>query len=247
MKLKAILLTPVGFSIFLYAVLYGSSAIAGSYSCEAEIVNARIKILLLRYGGTKQGKAINQYSNFITAITNRLNSIGPAMQNFVTDEPEAFMYLDDLEVEPQDTDPTLSASGRHIYWEKTGSLELLRGNLLPGSPHFSVQSHIFIGDLRGRYPHKEVVVKLPLLDEKGPPMLDSHSVVTLYALAMDASAFDCDWLKWRLLEAAFSALMDLKNQEDGLKGDLIELEQAINCEMAQIQKALSPKCKKGNK
>jgi hypothetical protein len=223
----------LGLTIFALGGLRSSYAIAAECLSETAMLNARIKILLLRYGGTEHGEALNQYTEFISLITRRITNLGPQIQERDRTEhtENAFTYLNDLEVEPQDTDPTKSRSGRHNYWENTESLELLRGTLRRRNSDYYTESDIYIGDLRGVYPRDEVTVTLPILDSEGPRILDFHSVVTLYALAMDASQLGCKYQAWIILESAFSILQDLKGPGQDLQGDLRKLEQAIQAEM----------------
>jgi hypothetical protein len=119
---------------------------------------------------------------------------------------------------------------RRLYWDKSNSLELLRGRVwlgTSGKPHV-VQSDIYIGDLRGAFPRSDVVVKLAIDPDEVSTTNDSHSVVTYFALAMEARRLGCDQaISRNLLARAKSILQDIRRRAGALPGDLAVLEKVI--------------------
>jgi len=122
------------------------------------------------------------------------------------------------------------------------ALQLLRGRVWagekPGQP-YRVESLIYIGSLRGSFPHAEVVVKLPIKPEQVPTTNDSHSAVTYFALAMEARRLKCDpAVSIGLLGKARSAIKDIRRRDKKKEpeGHLSELEAAVVNELNELKK-----------
>ena len=207
-------------------------------------VQPRLSIPLFRYAGSEDGEAKNPFSRFQAVVTVKLATLIGEVQQGISAEhktggagPNAFAlsYLDDLGLyQPKEgpiPDTLNTIPKRETYWQKQNALQLLRGELWPGQPYF-VDSHIFIGDLRGGFPAPEVNVRLLVQPEMVPTTNDGHSLVTYYALAMDARRLKCDPAIVRgLLSRAWSVLQDLRHRPGGLSGDLEKLEPLVRSEL----------------
>jgi hypothetical protein len=205
----------------------------------------RVQIPIFQYSGAEQGDAKNQFSLYQGIIRVKLSTLIGEIQPPIgkrdqatgqLDVPvQALEYLENVGVHMPSGSPikdTLTTVQlKKIYWDQTNALELLRGTLWPGNPYF-VDSEIYIGDLRGEYPRGEIRARLLLEPERVPSTNDTHSLVTYYALAMDARRLECDPAIVRdLLSRAMSILQDLRGREDQVVGDLAELEVALKQEL----------------
>lgn len=208
-------------------------------------VQPRLSIPLFRYAGTEDGEAKSHFSRFQAVIAVKLIALaGEFLQPDVAETDlsrrkvafnSRLEYLSHLALYvPEDgpiPDSLNTLAKRDIYWRRQNALALLRGELWPGQPHF-VDSRVFIGDLRGRFPASEIHVRMPIQPELVPSTNDSHSLVTYYALAMDARQLKCDPAIVRsLLSRAWSVLQDLKRRDGGLVGDLGGLEPLLRREL----------------
>lgn len=188
----------------------------------------RLIIPLFKYAGTEVGEAQNQFSQFKGIIVRKLTTL--------IDELQDYAYLSKLDIHLPGgspiSDTLTNPEKRHVYWRDTNALELLRGTLWQGNPYF-VDSEIYIGDLRGNFPRREVHTRLLIAPENVPSTNDTHSLVTYYALAMDARRLQCEpALVRHFLSRAYSILQDLKGRPGGLVGDLVAIEAIIEAELS---------------
>lgn len=221
---------------------YLSVAIAGLFICfgvptklMAECADIsptnqpRLIIPLFKYSGAEVGEAQNQFSQYKGIIVRKLSAL--------IDELPQYTYLENLDIHLPGglpiTDTLTNRQRRQAYWTDTHALELLRGTLWSGTPYF-VDSEIYIGDLRGRFPRNEVHMRFAIEPENVPSTNDTHSLVTYYVLAMDARRLKCEpALVRRFLSNAYSILEDLKGRSGGLDGDLAAMEAIIKDELSK--------------
>lgn len=151
----------------------------------------RRTIVLFDYSGAEQGEAKNQYSLFKGALRDKMTVWLEELADLRSGAP----FLDDIRLHPQGSAslPDTLAGPRDVeeYWRRNRALELLRGGVLPGDGSFSVQSRIYLGDLRGGLGSPSVAVSLPIAGSEFANASDSHSLVTYYALAMEAKRLGC--------------------------------------------------------
>jgi hypothetical protein len=227
------------------AAAFTVSTAAAQCSGITASVQPRLTIPVFRYAGSEDDEARSHFSRFQAVLGVKLETLIGEVQQADSGEsgvdpgvgpsPQRLDYLRDLGLYvPQDgpiTDTLNTLAKRETYWRKQNALQLLRGEMWPGQPYF-VDSRIFIGDLRGSFPSPEVHVRMPVRPELVPSTNDSHSLVTYYALAMDARRLRCDPAIIRsFLSRAWSVLQDLKRRPDGLLGDVAKLEPLIKREL----------------
>lgn len=222
-----------------------SSLAAAECTGISASVQPRLIIPLFRYAGSTESVASNNFSLFQAVITTKLNALVGEVQQRVSMQGDASTsngatdiglgYLRALQLYiPQDgpiPDSLNTPEKLETYWRKQNALQLLRGELWSGKPYF-VDSHIFVGDLRGDFPSTVINVRLAIRPELIGNNNDSHSLVTYYALAMDAKRLKCDPAIVRnLLSRAWSVMQDLNRREGGMVGDMIELERSLKHEL----------------
>ena len=120
----------------------------------------------------------------------------------------------------------------HIFWDESNSLEVLLGRVRLKNNIYSVRSNIYLGDLKGNLDKPSITLDLPIIDEQFDTTRDSHTIVTLYALAMDA--INCNkppWIIQHLLSEAYERLSDIPDSVMGIK----ELKKAIFDELIKLR------------
>jgi hypothetical protein len=238
-------LSLAGWTMAIGATALTASPAADQCSGISASVQPRLTIPVFRYAGSEDGEARNHFSRFQAVLSVKLATLIGEVQQADSGKSEVdpaagrsalrLDYLRDLGLYvPKDgpiTDTLNTLAKRETYWRVQNALQLLRGELWPGQPYF-VDSSIFIGDLRGSFPSPEVHIRMPVQPELVPSTNDSHSLVTYYALAMDARRLRCDPAIVRsLLSRAWSVLQDLKRRRGDLVGDVAKLEPLVKHEL----------------
>jgi len=98
-----------------------------------------------------------------------------------------------------------------------------------------VKSNFHLGALKEYFPYDVVKITLPVSSGEFGNTQDSHSLVILYALAMDAKrqGFNKSHIA-RFLTAANNKLADIKRRGGALGDDLAELEKALHKTTAEL-------------
>lgn len=167
--------------------------LAPALACDPQAAGGapRRTIVLFDYSGAEQGEAKNQYSLFKGALRDKMAVWFEELADLRRGAP----FLDDLKLHPQGGSslPDTLAGPRDVeeYWRRNQALELLRGGVLPRNGSFSVQSRIYLGELKGGLASTSVSVGLPIVSSEFANASDSHSLVTYYALAMEAKRLHC--------------------------------------------------------
>jgi hypothetical protein len=219
-------------------MLFSFPATAQTCPRSGTNLQPRLIIPLFRYEPTSDSTARSQFELFRSVVGTKLSTLaeeakGAAIHSGVqtTNFPDGLtLYLR----AGQPLDDTLQdLTKRRQYWEQSDSLQLLRGRVwlgVPGKPF--VQSDIYIGELRGAFPRPEVVVRLAVDPDEVATTNDSHSVVTYFALAMEARRLGCDQAIARsFLARASSILRDIQRREKKLSGDLAALDAVVDQEL----------------
>jgi hypothetical protein len=187
----------------------------------------RLELRVFKYDGVTAATEAS-FSLFVGILSEKLANLpyeaggsGPGMD-----------YLRKLTLKPTDASkieppPSSRIDDLRTIWEFQNShLLLLRGILYPDPavPNgYQVTSSIYWGDLRPPDLRETVQAKLPITPEGFADARDSHSMVTLFALAMDAKRREChSSVVLHLLEKALEKAHDLERGGQ-LTGDLGKL------------------------
>lgn len=194
----------------------------------------RYVIALFKYQGAVQGqKADEKFSNFHGILEVKLlNLKKEVVQTWLgrRDASERLDYLNKISIRFKGIDSF--SKPEDIYkWMKNESdvLTLLRGSIISDdNVTYKVYSNFYLGDLKEYLPYDVITVSLPIMSSEFANTKDSHTLVFLYALAMDAkrlgSAKDHIAL---FLKAASNRIADIKRRQGNLSRDLGEIEKAI--------------------
>jgi hypothetical protein len=155
----------------------------------------RAEIHMFRYAGTHEQPAMGAFLDFRDIISQKLLLLARE----VTEPDTATDRLRVTQVRDQSGEwkefgfdlQTLEG-----YWRDHGPLAVLLGRVRQLNGGFAVRSSVYLGALRGNLPQAFVDIDLPIADEEFDTTRDSHSVVTLYALAIGtlhgaAAGIDC--------------------------------------------------------
>jgi hypothetical protein len=185
------------------------------------------KIMLFRYGGGDGGERASQFDVFARI----LRSKAEAMPGLFATLPAA-NYLAALTItDPLPTPPGNLLAKRQVL--KDGqALQLFDGVLEEETNHsFWVTSSAFLGDLGSSDPNlkKEILtLKLKVSAREFSNLNDTHSLVILYALYLDARrSGGSKELQAELLKQAQLVVSDLKSRGD-LAADVKLLEAAVD-------------------
>ena len=186
---------------------------AREFNLQVNDTGPRLTIVLFDYSGAEQGEAKNQFSRFKGLLRDKIMVWSEELGQLRQGAP----FLEHLALFPSDSGPlpdTLAnLSDVHNYWDRMHALELLRGIVQPGNDTFFVQSRIYLGDLKGTLPKPSVAMTLPITAREFANASDSHSLVTYYALAMEAKRLQCpSGIMVELLSRAKEKAADLRKR-----------------------------------
>ena len=115
-------------------------------------------------------------------------------------------------------------------WQERGTLELLAGRIRGDEAPFVVRSRIYLGKLGEGLGNRSIKFDLLIDPDAFEYAKDSHTAITLYALAMDAkSRADSGELSHDLLQRAHVYARDLPNSARGIE----PLKNAISAALEQ--------------
>ena len=136
----------------------------------------RLKIKIIKYEGEQQSIQRILHTKLIN-LADELQSKG-----------EDFTYLENLQLDPvlNGLSSGYSLKDLSIYWKKSHALEVLSGVVYVKDELPYVVSNIYFGDLADNLNKKMITVEMKLVPEEWKTLNDSHSLVTLFSLAMDA-------------------------------------------------------------
>jgi hypothetical protein len=170
-------------------VLLGTAPAAPACDPQVDSLGPRAKVYLFDYAGAEEGEARNRHSQFQAAMLDKAERWSEELSTLGVGTD----YLGQLQVIRAGRD---SLAGRpdqvRKFWSDSHALQLLSGIVDSDASGYSVRSRIFLGELRGGLASSSIVVGMPVVASQFGNVLDSHSIVTYYALAIDARRRRCD-------------------------------------------------------
>ncbi|MGA1840953.1 MAG: hypothetical protein ACMUIU_10035 [bacterium] len=205
------------------------------YSNTAADNAPRLTVSIFKYSGIRDENHEINFNAFKEIITAKMLRLA---QEFETKDNN-FNYISNLRPDFV-TDLTsnkhlpFSGSQKDLFdhWDTSGALEVLLGRIRLNGSDFSVRSKIFLGNLKGNLKHPSIQLDLPIVDEQFDTTKDSHTVITLYALAMDAQQRGLpNDIILTFLSEAYVRLPDLPEDMP----EINDLKEAIKKAIEQIQ------------
>jgi len=193
------------------------------------------EVALFEYAGVAEGQPSSAKFGAFRGIL--MDKISNLKREVLQEDADGFAYLEDVHLSYRDKD-NFSKPESINKWLKNQSsvLCLLRGTIISDDNiTYLVKSNFHLGELKAYFPYEVVRITLPVSSSEFGNTQDSHSLVILYALAMDSKrlGYDKNHIA-RFLTAASNKLGDIKRRGGPLSGDLAELETAIAKATAEL-------------
>ncbi|MGF1610819.1 MAG: hypothetical protein ACFCUQ_15565 [Kiloniellales bacterium] len=162
----------------------GALALASAPAAHAD----RAEMYLFKYNGVRSEADQQAFDEFTEIVTTKLSRLADEVTQPDQDESPASHLSVILVIDPQTREHLpfrQSNSDLHLYWQRQAALAVLSGRVRKDQGIYSVLSRVYVGDLRGELESSFIEIALPIASEQYDTTRDSHSIVTLYALAMD--------------------------------------------------------------
>ncbi len=127
-------------------------------------------------------------------------------------------------------------NGIHRVWQESNYLALFSGDVItsPGSPTFIV-SDIYLGSYRTDHADRPIKCELPYVRDEAINLHDSHILVTLYALAMDAKTTKLPREAVLALLAEAQTISNDLRRRQAMQGDVAMIASAVDKEFASLK------------
>lgn len=157
-------------------------------SLPAFSTQPRTVLHIFKYGNSDSGQPAQRFDEFKGILQDKILLLAEELKQ----QGDAFNYVTQLQPHY-----VTDQSGGHVpfsggldtleeRWQQAHALEILSGRLFEQNGGYEVRSRIFLGDLGTDLGESSIRVDLPISDDQYDTTRDSHSVVILYGLAMDA-------------------------------------------------------------
>jgi hypothetical protein len=180
----------------------------------------------------------------IAILPSRVDAASPQLQQFhevlagkilnvsqtFAAEGDEYGYVNQLKVLSEGP-LTPSVQEMTDYWKSSHALELVRGQVDSSSQPLTVHSVIFLGDLAPNTLRATVHLDVKITPEDFAKTHDSYSVVTLYALALDAQRLK---RPTSVIATFLSKARDIAQQIDDPAGDIADIRDAVDTMLASL-------------
>ncbi len=200
------------------------------------------EISIFKYKGVMpQHNSAVIFDSFQGLLRLKLKNIRREILNEFPDQStsnQKLVYLNDKFIFYRNNDTFLTDTHvRQWMVQQSNVLGVLRGTLILDSNQSYALSTEFYPVYDSSYPYETIDIKLPYESTEFGTSQDSHSVVFLYVLALDAIALDLESSYIiNFLGLASNKLADIKRRNQGtLPGNLKHIEDAIESIIMQLQ------------
>ncbi len=143
----------------------------------------RLTIELFDYSGAgASAERRDSFQQFCTIIRNKINML---IESLAAGN-KSFAYLADLRVARVTRELAGSPNETLAQWRDSYALALFSGLFFNRDQALYVRSQPFLGELAPKFPSSRIQLDLRIDENEFSQTVDSHSLVVLYALAMDA-------------------------------------------------------------
>ncbi len=152
-------------------------------------INPRLFVSVFKYSKVHSDQEENEFKEFIEIIRTKILKLAEELKikgyNFnYLGQLKTSMVLDEKTGKPKIFEGSMQELDEH--WKRSGALEVLNGRLRHQDKIITVRSNVFLGELKGELATPIITLDMPISDNEFDSTRDSHSLVTLYAMAMDA-------------------------------------------------------------
>lgn len=220
-------------AIALGAFALVAAADAAQAACKPKPA-PRVEVRIFRYGGVESDTARNKFSLFHRILVEKLKHL----QYEAISAEVGTGYLDKLRIIPRDIAsiplPPEGVREQKTGWEMWNALVLLSGGLDEERGVYQVTSSIYWGDLKPEGLPETIYARMPVTPEGQRNASDTHSLITLLALAIDAKRRECpSALVLHLLQRAEEKATDIERRNE-LEGDLVKVKAYVEAEIKTL-------------
>lgn len=150
----------------------------------------RTTLHLYRYANISSPKKTDAFENFQQIITSKFLTLGDELRGTASLPSLNVLAVNkvlDAKTGEHLNFTGLSSLNLEKYWEAQGALAVLLGRLQEREQDYLMRTRFYLGKLKGTLPSPSVNIDLLVRDDQFDTTRDSHSAMTLYALAMDAT------------------------------------------------------------
>ena len=205
-----------------------------AFGCDPAVdpLGPRARVYLFDYGGAESPDARDRQSQFQSAMLDRAERWAEELSRLGIDTD----YLEKLEVVKVGPDTLAGKPARiHEYWSRSHALQLMSGIVESAGGRFNVRSRLYIGDLRGTLDTSSLVVGMPIVASQFGNVMDSHSIVTFYALALDAERRRCDRaIAIALLNSLDEKVTDLRRRGGPIDPSVEQVARAAKAKLDEL-------------
>ncbi|MCP4672426.1 MAG: hypothetical protein GY857_14105 [Desulfobacula sp.] len=194
---------------------------------DLALADSKNKVVIFEYDGISKGDTSDtKFSVFKGILKDKISDLE---RYILHDETHSIKDSQKIYVNYMNED-TFTTKDGVLRWLKNQSsvLCLLRGTIVSDdNVHYIVKSHFYLGELKGDFPYDVIKISLPVSSKELGNTQDSHSIVILYALAMESRRIGMSNSKIaKVLFPAIDKLADIKRR-GGLSHDLVKLESVL--------------------
>lgn len=191
----------------------------------------RTEVSLFKYRGAQEGQLSGvKFEVFRGILDRKILKIRREILQTAT-LSEDLLYLKEVRIDYRNED-TFETEGDVENWMKlqARTLGVLRGSIVSDDDNtYVVFSEFHLRIPQSFLPYNVITVQLPVKSSEFANSKDSHSVVILYALALDAKRIGMDGDQIvNFLRVATNKIADIKRRSGSLPQDLQFIESSIN-------------------
>lgn len=224
--------------IMQWAAMLVAFALVGTTAAMAQCNSqepVRIELRMFKYSGVESGAAQDKFSLFYQILVEKLKHI----QDEATSAEIDTKYLNNLKIIPDFAKlepPPREKDKLKTIWDSYPALILLSGLLdLDGTTYY-VDSSIYWGGLKPAGLPDSIYARMPVTPAGQRNATDTHSMITFFALAMDAKRRGChSSVVLHFLELADEKAKDLERRKE-LDDDLLKVKTSIEEQIASLIK-----------
>jgi hypothetical protein len=169
---------PQASKIFLISILITHLIISIMTPPASAEHGPRVYIPVFKYGSSTGTQQILGFKNILKT------KIFTIIEEIIGIDPK-FSYLGTINIDSLEQEIPSSLNELSKYWKESHSLQLFSGNIHSEDGDIIVNSSVYLGNLKGSLRSGFIQIGMKLAPDEFRKQ-DSHTLITLYALAMDA-------------------------------------------------------------
>ena len=214
-----------GIVLILISMFYAGISTAGP---TEQIKQYKTEIALFKYTGASSN-ASQKFGVFRGLVNQKIRNLRKQVMQANKPEDE-FSYLKGLHINYYDFDKFGPDSEVELWLVNEGVLSAMRGSInSDDGTNYSVYSQFYFEDQTLKPSVVEIVsVRLPVKGSEFANTVDTHTLLMLYMLALDAKSLDpASFQATSLLSEANRLIANIEDRSGTLEGDMLRLKTSI--------------------